>query len=230
MNPPLTRRSLVGFGCALPLLALPGCVRFAYGRPFEDAVRRLLRLAARRAFARLLVENGFFRDEIAQVTLPPQLGGTGATSLLAALLQSSAVRQQLLWLVNRAASEAAAVAAPLVANTIRGMDFADAASIARGGPTAATEHLQRMMGDAIFNAMLSRVGPALRVRDNGLLDRALRAATGIDLSALQRDVARKASEGIYRAIGREEAAIRTDPSTTRDRLLMSIFKPLRSRP
>jgi ribosomal protein S18 acetylase RimI-like enzyme len=63
---------------------------------------------------------------------------------------------------------------------------------------------------------------ALRV-DNGVLNRALAAATGIDFDRLQRDVSGKAAAGIYRAMGREEAAIRANPRATGDPLLIRMF-------
>src|SRR5688500_9613288 len=146
MDPLLTRRRLLAAGFAFPLLALPGCSTLG-GFGFEDAIRRLLTLSSQRAFARLLHENGFFEDEVARIPLPPQLGGAGAVA--SALLRTSLVQDQLLRLMNRAAADAADAAAPIVYDSIRRMSFADAVSLVRGGPTAATDFLQRAMGDAI---------------------------------------------------------------------------------
>ena len=217
----LTRRSLLGFGCALPLLALPGCATGLGGFGLEDALRRLLTLSSQRAFARLLRENGFFEDELARVPLPPQLSGAGAVA--SALLRSPAVQNQLLQLMNRAAVDAAQAAAPIVYQSIRTMSFADAVSLVRGGPTAATGFLQRSMGDAIVEAMFPGVGNALRLFDNGLVNRIVEAATGVDFAGLQRHVTRSAADGIYRAIGREEAAIRADPRSTGDPVIAGVF-------
>ncbi|QPQ55254.1 DUF4197 family protein [Allosphingosinicella flava] len=44
---------------------------------------------------------------------------------------------------------------------------------------------------------------------------------------MQRDVAAKAATGIYRAIGREEAAIRANPASANDPLLSGVFGVLR---
>ena len=76
-----SRRSLLVAGCALPLLALPGCSTLG-GFSFEDAIRRILTLSSQRAFARLLQDNGFFQDELARIPLPPQF--SGATSVASA--------------------------------------------------------------------------------------------------------------------------------------------------
>jgi len=220
MDSLLTRRRLLAAGCLLPVLALPGCATLG-GFGFEDAIRRLLTLSSQRAFARLLNENGFFEDEVARIPLPPELSGAGAVA--SALLRSSLVRDQLLRLMNHAAANAAEVAAPIVYDSIRNMSFADAVSLVRGGPTAATDFLQRAMGNAIVDAMFPGVGNALRLLDNGVINRVVQAATGIDFGRLQRHVTEAAATGIYRAIGREEAAIRANPRETGDPVIAGVF-------
>ena len=220
MDPLLTRRRLLTAGCLLPMLALPGCATLG-GFGFEDAIRRLLTLSSQRAFARLLRENGFFEDELARIPLPPQLSGAGAVA--SALLRTSLVQDQLLRLMNRAAANAAEAAAPIVYDSIRNMSFADAVSLVRGGPTAATDFLERSMGDAIVDAMFPGVGNALRLFDNGVINRVVQAATGINFGGLQRHVTESAARGIYRAIGSEEAAIRANPRQTGDPVLIGVF-------
>jgi hypothetical protein len=125
--------------------------------------------------------------------------------------------------MNRAAANAAEVAAPMVYDTIRSMSFGDAMSLVRGGPTAATDLLERTMGNAIVDAMFPGVGNALRSFDNGILNQVVRSATGIDFQGLQRHVSESAARGIYRAIGREEAAIRANPRATNDPVLIGVF-------
>ena len=220
MDPLLTRRRLLAAGFAFPLLALPGCSTLG-GFGFEDAIRRLLTLSSQRAFARLLQENGFFEDEVARIPLPPQLGGAGAVA--SALLRTSLVQDQLLRLMNRAAADAADAAAPIVYDSIRSMSLRDAVSLVRGGPTAATDFLERSMGNAIVDALFPGVGNALRLLDNGVINRVVQAATGIDFGGLQRHVSESAARGIYRAIGREEAAIRANPRETGDPELIGVF-------
>lgn len=219
----LTRRQLLAAGCALPLFALPGCATLG-GFGFEDAIRRLLTLSSQRAFARLLQENGFFQDDLAKIPLPPQFAGAGAVASV--LLGTRLVQDQLLRLMNRSAAQAAEAAAPIVYDAIRGMSVADAASLIRGGPTAATDFLQRSMGNAIVDAMFPGVGQALRLFDNGLVNRLVQTATGIDFAGLQRHVTESAARGIYRAIGREEAAIRANPRETEDPVLIGVLGAL----
>lgn len=228
MVPMLTRRCLIAAGFTLPLLALPGCATGLGGFGFEEAIRRILTLSSQRAFARLLTDEGFFQDDLARVSLPSQMGGNAVANALGALLGSGMVQDRLLRLVNSAAADAAGAAAPVVYDSIRTMSISDAVAVARGGPTAATDFLARSMGDAIVNAMFPGVGNALRVLDNGIVTRALGAATGINFAGLQQHVAAGAAQGIYRAIGREEAAIRANPQSTGDPVLIGVFSVLRS--
>ena len=224
----LTRRALIGAGLSLPLLGLAGCAtRLGDLVNFEDAVRRLLTISSQRAFARLLTDEGFFQDDLARVELPSQLGGSGVASALAVALGSRAVQNQLLRVVNRAAADAADAAAPVVYDSIRDMSITDALSLVRGGPTAATDYLQRSIGERIVEVMFPQVGDALRVADGGIVARALRVASGIDFAGLQADVSRKAANGIYRAIGREESAIRANPQSADDPVISGVFGVLR---
>lgn len=223
MHDTLSRRSLIGAGLTLPLLALPGCATVGDfgGLGFEDAIRRILTMSSQRAFANLLQDNGFFQDDLARVPLPPQLGGAGLVA--SALLRTPLVQNQMLQLMNRAAANAAEAAAPVVYQSIRDMSVSDALSLVRGGPTAATDFLQRSMGNAIVDAMFPGVGRALQSLDNGVLNQIVRGTTGIDFGGLQRHVSQSAAQGIYRAIGREEATIRANPQATGDPVLTSVF-------
>ena len=227
MDQLISRRALIGTGLAIPVLVLPGCAGGLGGFGVEDAIRRILTLSSQRAFAQLLTEDGFFQDEVARVQLPSQLGGTGISRALAVALGTSAVQDRLLRLVNHAAADAADAAAPVVYDSIRSMSIADAVSLVRGGPTSATDFLQRSMGNAIVDAMFPEVGQALRIADNGIVSRVLQVSTGIDFTGLQADVSRKAAAGIYRAIGREEAAIRANPQSTGDPVIIGAFGLLR---
>lgn len=224
MTSSFTRRSLIATGLALPLLALPGCAtRLGDLVNLEPAIRRLLTLSSQRAFARLLTDEGFFRDEILRIQPPPQLGGSAVTAALAVALGTRAVQDRLLRVVNAAAGEGAEQAAPVVYDSIRDMTITDALSIVRGGPTAATDYLAQAMGERIFDAIFPGVGNALRLAENGVIQRILSVATGINFPGLQADVTRKTAAAMYRAIGREEAAIRANPGATGDPVLTGLF-------
>jgi hypothetical protein len=218
----MSRRTLLATAALAPLVVLPGCATTGQF-DLTEAIRRLLGLSAQRAFATLVRENGFFESDIARISLPDALGGARASSILAAVLRSEAFRSRLTQQVNRAAERGAELAAPVVTDAIRTMSVGDVLAVVRGGPSAATGLLQGALGDRLIETMLPGVGNGLKLFDSGVVTEALRLVSGIDFAGLRADVARKASDGIYRAIGREEAAIRANPAGTGDPLITAVF-------
>lgn len=219
---PVSRRSLLCSAACLPILALSGCAdtgRFS----LVDAIRRLLSLSAQRAFASLMRENGFYDDQLARISLPDALGGSRGTDVLTAVLASALFRNRLTKQVNRAAEKGAELAAPVVADAVLNMGIPDAAAIIRGGGSSATDLLKAAMGERLLGAMLPGIDRGLRLFDDAVVVEALRAATNIDFAGLRDDVTSKASEAVYRAIAREEMAIRADPASTNDPLLIAVF-------
>lgn len=219
---PVSRRSLLCSAACLPILALSGCAdtgRFS----LVDAIRRLLSLSAQRAFASLMRENGFYDDQLARISLPDALGGSRGTDVLTAVLASALFRSRLTRQVNRAAEKGAELAAPVVADAVLNMGIPDAAAIIRGGGTSATDLLRAAMGEKLLATMLPGIDRGLRLFDNAVVVEALRAATNIDFAGLRDDVTAKASDAVYRAIGREEMAIRADPASTNDPILIGVF-------
>ena len=222
----VSRRTLIASTALLPVFALSGCAQTG-GFSLVEAIRRLLSLSAQRAFASLTQENGFFDSQVARINLPDQFGGDRASSIVAAILNSAAFRNRLTRQINRAAEKGAEVAAPIVADAILKVGIPNAAAIISGGGSGATDLLKSAMGDALIGAMIPGIDNGLRLFDSAIVSEALRATTGIDFAGLRSDVTRKASDGIYRAIAREEVAIRANPAATNDPLLMGVFTLLR---
>jgi len=218
----MNRRELLTATMLAPVLLLPGC-QTRKELSLTEAIRRLLLLAAQRALAMLMRENGFFDDAVARISLPDAFGGEGASRTLTTLLLSSAVRGRLLEQANRAAEKGAELAAPMIADTVRTMQIDEALAIVSGSPTAATDLLKGRIGSSLLPTMLPGVDQGLRLFDSQVVTDALRLATGIDFTGLRDDVTTKAADGIFRAIGREEAAIRADPAATNDPLLIGVF-------
>lgn len=218
----LSRRSLIASAAVLPILTLPGCAG-GFGFSLVDAIRRLLSLSSQRAFASLLRENGFFDSNIARISLPQAFGGDTGTTILSALLHTGAFRNRLTRQVNRAAEKGAELAAPIVADAVLSLGINDAAAIVAGGGSGATDLLKRAMGNALIERMLPGIDNGLKLFDSAVVTDALRQATGIDFASLRSDITQKASDGIYNAIAREEIAIRADPLSTNDPLLIGVF-------
>jgi hypothetical protein len=216
-----SRRAVIGVFAALPLLSLPGCTGPG-SYSLDEAVRRLLTLSTQRAFARLLQPDGFIDDQLVRIVPPSDLGNRSGT-VLRVLLQTPPVRNALARILNNAAGEAAERAAPIVTEPIRSITLQDAVALVRAGPQAATDILRQRVGDRVVAVMIPEAGEAIRLANDPVIAPVLQAATGVDVQSLANVVASQAADGIFKAIGREEAAIRADPAATRDPLLMGVF-------
>lgn len=215
----MERRQFLGAGSALALLALTGCQQGLH-YSLTEVIQRLLTISSQRALARLMAPGGFYDSQIAQISLPDRL--STKASLVTRALLTTVVRDRLLKQVNRAAERGAERAAPVIADAIISISPQDAAAIVRAaGSPAATLLLQRQMGDALIPAMLPGIDEGLRLFDNQIVTDVLRVATGIDFSGLRDDVTHKASNAIFAEMGQEELAIRADPQSTGDPMLIA---------
>ena len=219
------RRLLRGAAAISTLALLPGCAAGLPGSGGLAAVLRdLLTLSSQRAFARLLTDDGFLNDDLVRLGLPPELTGSGG--LLATLLSTPLVQNQLLALVNDAAGVAADAAVPVIDDTIRSLTFADAAAVLRGGPQAATGVLQRALGNTLADRLAPSALLGLREGQGDILSRVMGAATGYDVNRLAANVGQQASQSIFRAIGREEAYLRANPQETNNPALIAALSVL----
>jgi hypothetical protein len=220
-NPIHSRRAFVaGSLAATAALALPGCATTgAYS--FTEAIRRLLVLSSERAFVRLTAPGGYWDQQVAQVGLDSFFGNRG--SVLANILTSALFKSRLEGVVAEMAVDASYRAAPIVADTVRTIGYANAIDLIRGGPTAASAFLRQEMGTALIDAMVPGVGQALRVAQDPLVGQLIAGLTGVDLGGMATTFSREVDDAIWGEIAREEAAIRADPRATRDPVLIGVF-------
>ena len=219
-----SRRHVLTGALGAAVVLLPGCATTGFGGGAQEALQRLLEISTGRAVERLVAGDGFLNDPAARLPVPPEWNRGRDGAVLGALLNSRPVQEQLALMVNRAAGEAADRAAPAIFDAIRHLTFSDAVGIVRGGPTSATDYLERYIGTGIIDVMLPGVAEVFRGFDgNGVLGPVLGAATGVNVVGIQRAVAVQASRSLFGAIGREEAAIRRDPRSARDRLVESVL-------
>ncbi len=219
-----SRRRILGTALLIPLAGLAGCATPLGSYGVEEGVRRLLTLSSQRAFERLIRPGGFYDDQLTRLTLP-ETGGRN--DVLAAVLRTNAVRGRIAMALNDVAVDAADRATPVVLDAIRRMSFADALAVLRGGPTAATDLLARETRGAVFEAMFPAFSDGLRSDATEILSAIVAARTGIDYTTLARSAADQAAAAIFRAIGREEAAIRADPRRTGDPVLTALLTGVR---
>lgn len=219
----LARRSFLVGTAVSGLMLLPGCASVG-GFSMVEAIRRLLMLSAERAFARLTAPGGFWDSEVARFDLPELFTGSGGS--IRSLLTSTLFKNQLQKQLNLVAEKGAARAAPVVYDAVRSISIADAVGIVQGGPTAATSFLRSAMGPALINAMIPGLSDALRVSSDPVLGQAMRALSGVDLGGIAQSIANRADNSIWYQIGFEETAIRANPESTNDPVLIGVLKVL----
>ncbi len=216
------RGFLVGTAGAGALL-LPGCASLG-GFSMVDAMKRLLTLSSERAFAKLTAPGGFWDSEVARFELPTLFSSSGG--VLRSLLTSGLFKDKLQRQLNIVAEKGAERAAPVVLEAVRTISVPDAVGIVRGGPSAATSYLRSQMGPALINSMIPGLTDALRVSSDPILGQAIKALSGVDVGSVAQSIANRADNSIWYQIGSEEGAIRANPESTRDPLLIGVFKVL----
>lgn len=208
--------SALGLTAALPL---GGCASGFGGFSFVDAVRRLLTLSSTAALDRLIAPGGFYDSQIARLALPDAFGSRGG--VLANILTGVVFRDRLQRALNDVARDGARRAAPVVADTIRTVGFANAVALIRGGPTAATSFLRQEMAGRLIDVMFPAIGDAMRVAGDPVVGQAIATLSGVDIGGIARDLSVQADNAIWGEMGAEESAIRADPRRTNDPLLIA---------
>ena len=214
------RRFLLGGIAAAGVIALPGCASYG-GFSLVDAVRRLLYLSSERAFARLTADGGYWDETVGTLGLESFLGNRG--NVLGSILTSALFKDRLEDAFSGFAIRAADRAAPVVTDAVRVIGIDNALALVRGGPTAASSFLRGSMGNALVEAMVPEVGQAMRLANEPLVGQLLSALTGVDVPQVATAFSTTVNNVIWDEIGKEEAAIRADPASTRDPAIMGTF-------
>jgi hypothetical protein len=215
------RMVLAGAGTAAVLVMLPGCASTGGPLSMEEAMRRLLMLSAENAFARLTLPGGYWDEQVARIGLGTMLGARG--DVLSRILTSPMMKSRLDEEFARVAVEASFRAAPVVTDAVRFVGMRNAIDLVRGGPSAGTAFLRGEVGDRLVDAVVPGLGESLRLARDPLLSEAMRALTGVDTRGTATRLGREVDNAIWGEIAREEAAIRANPRSTRDPLLIGVF-------
>lgn len=202
---------------AVPFIA---CAVMGAGLPSAHAqmpdlgVKSMLGRASDAALDRLAQPGAFSADEAIRIALP---GGRNLGKLMD-LAGKAGVGGDISGALNRAAEQAAAQAKPIFRGAIDRAGWSDAAAIARGGNTGATDYLRKSAGPAVHAQLLPLVRAALQ--SSGVSQQTAQlSALGFNEAKLTDYVAGKTAEGIFTYVGREETRMRQDPIGTGKELL-----------
>lgn len=174
--------------------------------------------------------GGFLNDSVIRIPLPGFLQRTQSTLSRVGL---SGALDNLETQLNRGAEAAAPVARNIFFDAVKGLTIQDAIQIVRGPSNAATEYLQRtttprlttLFRPIMVNA-LNQAG-AIRTYDNlvaSLRNVPLAPQYGADSKQKLIDHGvSKGLDGVFYYIGKEEAAIRSNPAKRTSEILRRVF-------
>lgn len=189
-------------------------------------LRQALNFGIEKQVTKLTEEDGFFRNELVRITLPPELQKVDHTLREVGL---DALADEGLKVLNRAAEDAVQEATPIFINAVKEITFTDARNILTGNERAATTYLASKTTDDLYRkfnpvitSSLNEVG-ATRVWTN-IINRynALPLTTNVNPD-LPDYVTKEALEGVFTMIALEEKQIRNNFSSRTTDLLKRVF-------
>jgi hypothetical protein len=215
--------------CISVCVALLGVSQVLAAAEQTDGLKAALNQAVGVAIGSLGKTDGFMGNPEVRIPLPGKL--EKAQKTLRALGMSKQT-DALALAMNRAAEAAVPEARVLLQESIKQMTVTDALSILKGPEDAATQYFRKSMSDRLTEKLLPMVGKA--TADVQLAQRYNEVAAKAGALGLveQRDanldsyVTRKALDGLFLMMAREEAAIRKNPLGQANSLLRKVFGAL----
>ena len=200
------------------------------GRPKEDktglGLKEALSIGIENTVQLLGRPDGYFRNELVKILLPPQLKTVERAMRLAGL---SGVLDQFVQSMNRAAEAAAPFAKDIFVSAIKQITFDDARRILTGSDTAATEFFQTKTSSRlselfkpVVQKTMSEVGVTKQYQT---LTRRVKMIPFVKAESLDLDqfVVDQAMRGLFFTLGEEEKKIRTNPAARVTSLLKEVF-------
>lgn len=190
-----------------------------------QGLKEALRVGTDTSTKRLSLVDGFFKDDMIRILMPPEavkvektlrdvgFGGTVDKAILS---------------MNRAAEDASKFVGNILWNSIKQMSISDALGILRGGDFAATEYLKRTTTIELTNAFrpvieksLAKVNATKYWKDVfSVYNRFSSNPVNTDLNLY---VTEKALSGLFYHIGLEEQQIRKNPLARVTEILRKVF-------
>lgn len=222
----MMRRRSATIGLLLAAALLPAAAATPGKEEVAAGLKAALNQGAGKAIALLGKQDGFFGNPEVHIPLPGRLQKSRRTLDRLGLKKQTAALDLA---INRAAEAAVPQARALFVDAIGRMSLADALSILKGPQDAATQYFRNTMSAPLTAAFLPIVGKATAQLDLARTYDAVAArASLIGLvdpqdASLDAYVTRKALDGLFLMMAREEAAIRKDPLGQANALLRLVF-------
>jgi hypothetical protein len=174
----------------------------------------------------LAVKDGFFKNEMVKILLPPELQKVDATLRKVGL---SDVADEGLKVLNRAAEDAVGQATPIFVDAIKELTFIDAKNILLGDKNAATTYLKSKTNAALYQKFNPVIANSFKkVGADKVWSTIITKYNSIPLTNdvnpdLIDYVTNEALKGVYKMIAIEELKIRKDVNSRTTDLLKRVF-------
>jgi len=190
-----------------------------------SGLKEALETGTKRGTEKLSTVDGFFKDAVIKILMPPEAKKAEQT------LRNVGLGKQVdnaILSMNRAAEDAAKSAAPIFINAIKQMSIQDAFGILKGGDFAATSYLKQKTTSSLTEAFRPVIENSLKKVDatkywNTVFttyNKFSSEKVNTDLAAY---VTEKALAGIFYQVGQEEQKIRKDPVARTTDILKKVF-------
>lgn len=191
-----------------------------------SGLRQALDLGIDKQVTKLTQEDGFFKNELVRISLPPELQKVDRTLRDIGL---SSLADEGLRVLNRAAEDAVKEATPIFVNAVQEITFTDARNILLGNDIAATSYLNQKTATPLYESFnpvisssLDKVGATQVWTD--IINRYNAIPLTNDVNPDLADyVTQEALEGVFTMIALEEKEIRNNFGARSTQLLQRVF-------
>lgn len=191
------------------------------------AVLQLLKTGVTAAVTKVAVQDGFYGNPEIKIPLPPALQQAG--SMLTSY-GAGAVVDKLVLQLNRSAEQSATLATPIFINSLTQITPNDAVNIISGSQQdAATQFLKRTTTEQLVVAFRPKVQQVLdQTKTSAAYSEVINLYNKIPfVSKVSADlpdyVTRKALDGLFIMVGKEEAKIRQNPAAAGSSILSKVL-------
>lgn len=190
-----------------------------------SGLKTALEKAAKSAVSSLGVTDGFLGNADVKIPLP---GSVGKVETALRLAGQSGLADSFVTSMNRAAEQAVPQTLEILGKAVSNMSISDAKGILNGGNTAATEFFKKTSDGALIEKIKPLVSSAMaQVNVTQKYQAMTAAASALGAKTADYDldgyVTRKALDGLYLMMEKEETDIRQNPVARTSEILQKVF-------
>ena len=192
----------------------------------NSGLKQALQFGIDKEVTSLATEDGFFKNQLVRISLPPELQKVDRTLRDVGL---DNLADEGLRVLNRAAEDAVGEAIPVFASAVKEISFADARNILLGADNAATSYLSSKTETQLYNRFNPIINKSLeKVGANRVWSNLIQRYNAIPLTSkvnpdLTDYVTNEALQGVFLMIEKEEKDIRNSLSSRTTDLLKRVF-------